>query len=83
MAVNKVVCGNKTLIDLSADTVKAENLLSGYTAHKADGEVVKGTLFTNLPDVQEVNIPLVDSDGEIIQDNLDNAIQSETMYKKV
>lgn len=42
MGVSKVVYGGNTLIDLTADTIKAENLLAGYTAHGADGEVITG-----------------------------------------
>ena len=41
--VSKVVYGNRTLIDLTNDTVSASNLLSGETAHGADGEQVTGT----------------------------------------
>ena len=43
MATSKVIYGGKTLIDLTADTVVADKLLKGYTAHGADGEVVTGT----------------------------------------
>ena len=42
MAISKVIYGGNTLIDLTADTVKADKLLKGYTAHGADGEVVNG-----------------------------------------
>lgn len=43
MANSKVVLSNGTvLIDLTADTVDASHLLSGYTAHGADGEAVTG-----------------------------------------
>jgi len=41
--ISKVVYGGQTLIDLTADTVVADKLLKGYTAHGADGEVVTGT----------------------------------------
>ena len=41
--VNKVVYGNNTLIDISADTVAAEYLLEGYTAHGKDGSLITGT----------------------------------------
>ena len=41
-AVSKVIFGNQTLIDLTSDTVVANKLLTGYTAHGADGEVVQG-----------------------------------------
>lgn len=41
--VSKIIFGDEVLIDLTADTVKAEKLLKGYTAHGADGELVNGT----------------------------------------
>ena len=43
MAVSKVNYGSTTLIDLTADTVTADKLLAGYTAHGADGEAITGT----------------------------------------
>lgn len=43
MATNKVIYGGQTLIDLTADTVEADKILSGYTAHVASGETVEGT----------------------------------------
>lgn len=43
MAISKVVYGGNTLIDLTADTVKADKVLKGYTAHGADGEGITGT----------------------------------------
>lgn len=43
MAVSKVNYGSTTLIDLTGDTVTADKLLSGYTAHGADGEAITGT----------------------------------------
>ena len=43
MAISKVVYGGRTLIDLTADTVTAEKILSGYTAHGANGEQINGS----------------------------------------
>lgn len=43
MAISKVIYGGETLIDLTADTIKKEKLLKGYTAHGADGEAITGT----------------------------------------
>lgn len=43
MGVSKVVYGSETLIDLTQDSVSSEVLLSGYTAHGANGEAVTGT----------------------------------------
>lgn len=43
MAISKVVYGGETLIDLTQDTVTADKLLKGNTAHGANGEVVTGS----------------------------------------
>lgn len=44
MAVNKVVYGTTVLVDLTTDTVKADKLVSGYTAHDKTGKAITGTL---------------------------------------
>lgn len=41
--VNKVIYGGKTLIDLTGDTVSADKLLSGITAHDKSGASITGT----------------------------------------
>lgn len=44
MANSKIVLGNgEVLMDLTADTVKEDKLLKGYTAHGADGNPITGT----------------------------------------
>jgi len=43
MAISKVIYGGETLIDLTTDSVKADKLLKGITAHGADGEKITGT----------------------------------------
>lgn len=40
---NKVVYGEETLIDLTSDTVTADTLLQGYTAHDNTGALITGT----------------------------------------
>lgn len=42
MAVNKVIYGTQTLIDLTSDTVSADKMLTGITAHDKSGEVITG-----------------------------------------
>ena len=42
-AKNKVVYGSTVLIDLTADTVTADKILTSYTAHDASGTVITGT----------------------------------------
>jgi len=43
MAINKVVYGNDTLIDLTSDTVTEDKVLDGYTFHDASGTLRTGT----------------------------------------
>ena len=43
MAINKVIYGGETLIDLTRDTVTADKILSGFTAHDKAGEPITGT----------------------------------------
>ena len=44
MAINKVVANGNTLIDLTTDTVDANHLIEGYTAHDKSGNIVNGTI---------------------------------------
>ncbi len=41
--INKVIYGNKTLIDLTGDTVEPSKVLSGVTAHDKSGAPITGT----------------------------------------
>lgn len=59
MAYNKIIYGGNTLIDLTADTVDAAHLLSGKTAHGADGEIVEGTC-TYDADTSDANASAAD-----------------------
>ena len=43
MGKNKIIYGGNVLIDLTADTVSADKLLSGITAHDKSGEIIEGT----------------------------------------
>ena len=59
MAVNKVVMntanGEETLIDLTGDTVTADTLAEGVTAHDASGARIVGTMSANQ-DIYQHNI---------------------------
>lgn len=44
MKNSKVVFAGRVLIDLTTDTVTAENLLEGMTAHSKSGEKITGTM---------------------------------------
>lgn len=43
MAKNKIIYNGNTLIDLTGDTVTADKLLQGYTAHDRSGALIIGT----------------------------------------
>lgn len=46
--INKVIFGGETLIDLTADTVTASDMLSGVTAHDRSGAVITGSCTYNV-----------------------------------
>lgn len=43
MAISKVIYGNEVVMDLTVDTITADKLAKGITAHGADGEPIEGT----------------------------------------
>lgn len=57
--VNKVQYGNTTLIDLTSDTVTADKLIQGYTAHDRTGAVITGTATD--PNIHTVKCILSDT----------------------
>lgn len=44
MGKSKIIFNGQTLIDLTGDTVTADTLLEGITAHGADGEAILGVM---------------------------------------
>lgn len=44
MAYNKIILGDETVLDLTGDTVAADKLAEGYTAHDASGAQITGTM---------------------------------------
>lgn len=69
MAINKVVYGSNTLIDLTADTVTADKILKGYKAHAASGEQIEGT-------------STFDADTQDATATADEILAGETAYNK-
>ena len=71
-AINKVILGEKTLMDISEDTVSEDNLLEGATAHAADGtqitgKVVVAEIVDNLED-QSPDKALSANQGKVLKD---------------
>lgn len=80
---NKIVYGDKILIDLTGDTVAEEKLLKGVKAHKADGSVVTGTLFSDYPKEYHFADAIQDSEGGIIMDVSAATLMSNTIYQRI
>lgn len=57
--MNKVVYGTTVLIDLTADTVTADKILSSYTAHDAAGNIVTGTCDYDV-NSQDANVKVAE-----------------------
>ena len=47
MAVNHVIINGETVVDLRNDTVSADKLLKGVTAHDKTGAAITGTMPNN------------------------------------
>jgi len=53
---NKITVNGKTLMDISSDTVDAEHLMQGYTAHDASGNKIVGTASGGITPTGTINI---------------------------
>ena len=72
-AINKVIFGSDTLIDLTADTVAPETLAAGITAHDKSGAAIVGTAEFgggggggSLPSATKKDVNFYDYDGTIL-----------------
>ena len=68
MAVNKVILGEDTLIDLTADTVSADKLSKGVTAHNMAGEPIVGTMEAGGGTSYTFTDGLTETDGTVSLD---------------
>lgn len=57
--INKLVVGNEVKFDLTSDTVTAEKLLSGFTAHDKSGAPITGTC-TYDSDTQDATVAVAE-----------------------
>lgn len=79
MAVNKVVLGEDTLIDLTADTVSADKLSKGVTAHDMAGEPIVGTMEASAGKEYTFTDGLTETDGVVKWDLNDKIKKNETI----
>lgn len=68
--VNKVVVNGEVILDLTGDTVTADKLTEGYTAHDASGAVITGTMTAGSggdtnPVAESKAVNFIDYDGTI------------------
>lgn len=68
MAVNKIIYGGRTLVDLTSDTVTADNLAAGVKATGADGKPIVGLL-----PIVTIDAELSDTSGNPVQNKVINA----------
>ena len=78
---NKVTFGGKTLIDLTGDTVTADKILSGYTAHDKSGKKITGTFMSDLSLGFGIEGTIEDDNGNTLFDDSDVSFIGEVMYK--
>lgn len=63
MAVNKLIIDDVVELDLTADTVTADTLAKGVTAHNAAGEIITGTYESSFViDKDSETLTIVNSD---------------------
>lgn len=74
MAINKVVYGGETLIDISDSTVTPETLAKGVTAYDKSGKVIVGTMESG--NTEDLNAVLTEQEQLI--DELKTALKNKT-----
>lgn len=81
MAVNKVVLGENTLIDLTGDTVSADKLAKGTTAHDMAGEPIVGTMEAGGGKVYTFTDGLTETNGTVSWDLNDKIkLENKVLY---
>lgn len=69
MAVNHVIINGETVVDLRNDTVSADKMLSGYTAHDKSGAKITGNVtFSTVYTGSGAPTAGIGSDGDIYLD---------------
>lgn len=59
MAINKIIYGGQTLIDLTGDTITKDKVLSGFTFHGIDGTVQEGACTFDV-DSQDATVKVAE-----------------------
>lgn len=67
MAISKIILNGVTQMDLTADTVAANNLIAPNTAHGADGQAITGTATQGITPTGTKQIS-IDANGTTTED---------------
>lgn len=68
MRANKILLNGETLIDLTQDTVAADKMMKGATAHNKAGELIVGTYEVVIPEIK-LQEKETSENGEIVPDS--------------
>lgn len=70
MAYNKIIYGQRTLLDLTSDTVAASNMLNGTKAHDKAGNPITGNVvvqYYHIVDTEPSPTSIPDGDFVFIR----------------
>lgn len=79
---NIVKYGDKTLIDLSSDTIEPQYLVTGFVTRDKTGKQITGTFASGFPDILNVESMISDEKGATLTDESNNKITGSVTYKK-
>lgn len=79
MAISKITVNGITNMDVTSDTVDAEHLLYGYTAHDASGTQITGTYVGSTPSMQTKTVTPTTSQQIITPDSGYNGLSQVTI----
>lgn len=80
MAVNKVVYGGNTLVDLTGDTVTAADLADGVKATGADGNPIVGLMQKVTIDTELSTTSTNPVQNKVIYDALQNKVDADAIF---
>ena len=80
MAINKVIYGNQTIIDLTTDTITASKMMAGETAHDRSGNQIVGTGDITGGDISDKTVTFTEASERI---NISSGETTSTLFGKI
>ena len=72
---NQVIVNGETILDLTADTITADKLVKGITAHDASGSQIIGTLVVSAASDNNVEAYEIDPTNPVVSFKTDGTIK--------